>query len=321
MKQKRISKGKIFFILFLFAICSAIFWFINYMNFTKDVSVIIEEGSTPSAIISQIKEKNAIPYFNLIPNKILIKIVGSKIKTGVYKVSAGQSFLELVMKIRHGIAEKCSITFIPGKTIYAYKTQLEQNPDFRGTITHSVLEGEILPDTYTFFCGIQKNAVLKHAKEAMQKFLQEATANTDFATFYLKNRHEVIILASIVEKETSITSERNKIAAVFKNRLAIGMRLQTDPTVIYQESFGTGNLNRALTLKDLQKEGPYNTYRIAGLPIGAISNPSRESILAVLNPDETDAIYFVAKPNGNGQHNFARNYKEHLRNVKVYRKK
>ena len=291
------------------------------MRFNKDITITIEDGQTTSAIIKQIRETNAMPIINIIWGKIPQKIIGSKIQTGIYKAYKGDTLFRLAMKIRNGIAEKCSFTFIPGKTVYQYKQELAQNNDFRGPITAEVKDGEILPNTYTFFCGVSKNNVIKHAKEQMDYFIKNATSQIDFNNFYLKDTREIIILASIIEKETGIPGERTMVASVFKNRLRLGMKLQTDPTVIYQESNGTGELNRPITLNDLKKAGEYNTYVIPGLPAGAISNPSKESILAVINPDETDALYFVANELGDGRHNFANSYKEHLQNVEKYRKR
>jgi UPF0755 protein len=129
---------------------------------------------------------------------------------------------------------------------------------------------------------------------------------------------EALILASIVEKETGVASERGHVAGVFVNRLVRGMRLQSDPTVIYGLTDGEGALGRSLTRADLDRDHPYNTYKIAALPPGPIANPGRASIEAVLNPMDTEDLFFVA--DGNGGHVFAKTLKEHNRNVARWRK-
>lgn len=138
------------------------------------------------------------------------------------------------------------------------------------------------------------------------------------ASVPLENPQELLILASIVEKETGIPEERGLVASVFVNRLKKGMLLQTDPTVIYALTAGQKDLGRLLTRKDLTIDNPYNTYKYRGLPPGPICNPGRESLLAAANPEVSDYIFFVAS--GNGGHNFARSLKEHNRNVREWKK-
>jgi UPF0755 protein len=128
---------------------------------------------------------------------------------------------------------------------------------------------------------------------------------------------ELVTLASIVEKETAVASERPRVAAVFINRLRRGMRLQADPTVIYDLTGGDGPLGRRLLRSDLQRDGAYNTYRIDGLPPGPIANPGRDALAAVINPADVDYLYFVA--DGSGGHAFARTLREHNRNVTRWR--
>ena len=147
--------------------------------------------------------------------------------------------------------------------------------------------------------------------------MQQAWDERD-ADLPLKNKEEMLILASIVEKETGVASERPQVASVFINRLRKGMLLQTDPTVIYALTQGKTDLRRKLTLKDLETDNPYNTYKYAGLPPTPICNPGKAAIMAVAHPDKTPYLYFVAS--GNGGHNFARTLAEHNDNVRQWRR-
>ena len=240
------------------------------------------------------------------------------VRFGHYRFYSGESLLDFAKRVKSGDSERCAFTFVPGKTIYFYKTQLINDENFSGGVSVDIPEGGILPETYIHRCQTPRDKVLLYANRSMENFIGRAVTNIDMSNFYLKNINEILTLASIVEKETGVNDERAMVASVFKNRLKIGMRLQTDPTVIYQESNKAGELGRALTKEDLKVVGLYNTYTINGLPVGPISNPSMESIYAVLNPAETDYLYFVS--NGNGGHNFSKTYAEHLQFVDGYRK-
>jgi UPF0755 protein len=153
-------------------------------------------------------------------------------------------------------------------------------------------------------------------KNAMTQTIDELWEKRDKSNKVIKSKKDAIILASIVERETSLESERKIVASVFLNRLRIGMKLQSDPTIIYSFTFGDTSLERKITYKDINNKSEYNTYNIYGLPPSAISNPGRASIEAVLNPIKTDYLYFVAT--GYGGHNFSTNLKDHNKNVKEY---
>jgi UPF0755 protein len=178
-------------------------------------------------------------------------------------------------------------------------------------------EGSLLPETYHLSRGDGRTALIQRMKDDMAAALAELWAARD-AGLPLASKDEAVILASIVEKETGVPAERPLIAGVFFNRLARGMPLQSDPTVVYALTQGTGPLGRALTRADLKIESPYNTYRVAGLPPGPIANPGRAALRAVFKPAVTDALYFVA--DGTGGHAFAATLEEHNRNVAKWRK-
>ncbi len=177
-------------------------------------------------------------------------------------------------------------------------------------------EGSILPDTYNYERGTPRAQLLERAHAAMDRALERAWAARTPGVALL-NPQEALTLASIVERETARPEERPLVAAVFLNRLRLGMKLQTDPTVVYGASGGLGVLDHGLTRAELEHDDPYNTYRIPGLPPGPICMPGVASLQAATQPAQTDALYFVA--NGTGGHSFARTQADHLANVARWR--
>jgi UPF0755 protein len=175
-------------------------------------------------------------------------------------------------------------------------------------------EGSVLPNSYSYQRGEARSAVMKRMQAAMTKTLNELWPKRNPATV-VKTPQEAIILASIVEKETGKASERRMIAGVYSNRLRVGMKLDADPTVIYPITKGKP-LGRRILRSELNADNGYNTYARAGLPLGPIANPGKESIAAVLNPEPTQALYFVA--DGTGGHVFANTLAEHNANVRKW---
>ena len=250
------------------------------------------------------------------------------IRAGNYEITQGMTPRSLLQKLVQGEESLRSITLVEGWTFRQVRAAIAKDV-FLKHDTQSMTEAQIMaalgregvaaegrffPDTYTFAKGSSELAVLRRALHSMDKHLQQVWEQRQPGT-PLKSPDEALILASIVEKETGRASDRAEIAGVFVNRLRIGMRLQTDPTVIYGmgEAFD-GNLRR----RDLQTDTPWNTYTRAGLPPTPIAMPGRESLLAAVQPAATKAIYFVAR--GDGTSHFSATLDEHNRAVNRYQR-
>ena len=185
-----------------------------------------------------------------------------------------------------------------------------------GTVAAVPAEGSLAPESYDVTRGADRAELLERMTNRQSAILSELWPGRD-ADLPYDTPEQAMIMASIIEKETGVPNERGQVASVFVNRLRQGMRLQTDPTVIYGITKGEGTLGRGLRQSELRRETPYNTYVINGLPPGPIANPGRASIAAALHPDQTDLIYFVA--DGTGGHAFARTLEEHNQNVTAWR--
>ncbi|OHU96875.1 endolytic transglycosylase MltG [Pseudoalteromonas byunsanensis] len=243
------------------------------------------------------------------------------LKAGVYELK-GMTVLEAIGKIHRGEQKQFSFTIIAGDTFQNILKKLKNSPfvvypnDEQKLIEEMKLdsapEGWLLPETYHYEAYTSASSVLNRAKEKMQVVLQQAWQQR-MEALPLKEPYQVLILASIIEKETGYAPERATIASVFINRLNRNMRLQTDPTVIY----GLGDaFDGDIKRRHLKEHTPYNTYRIKGLPPTPIAMPSAEAIYAATQPEQTPYYYFVSK--GNGQHQFSKSLREHNQAVKKY---
>lgn len=212
---------------------------------------------------------------------------------------------------------RIKIELIPGTTVWQAVEGLKAAEFLSGEIAEVPGEGWLAPDQYEVRAGTDR-ATLLAEMEADQRARLAAAWENRADDLPLADDYEALILASIIEKETAVADERPQVASVFVNRLNQGIRLQTDPTVIYGVTGGEGVLGRGLRRSELDRETPYNTYRIAGLPPTPIANPSRAAIEAALNPDTTPYIFFVA--DGTGGHAFAETLDEHNRNVAAWRR-
>lgn len=286
------------------------------MPVNENVIFQIPRGATLEKI-ADILEQN-----KLIENRLYFVLYAKlgkiypKIKAGEYLVENDVSLQDVAELLASGNVYYRKITFPEGKTAAEIAEILYQNEYLEGDFA-DFADGEILPETYTFSRGDERQMIVEQSKAAMQKVLQQAWNEHD-ADLPLKNKEEMLVLASIVEKETGVAAERSQVASVFINRLRKGMLLQTDPTVIYAITQGKKEFGRSLTHKDLEIDSPYNTYKYAGLPPTPICNPGKAAIMAVAHPDKTPYLYFVAS--GNGGHNFARTLSEHNANVAKWRR-
>ncbi|NBM55110.1 endolytic transglycosylase MltG [Proteus vulgaris] len=264
--------------------------------------------------------------------QILLKVKPelSQFKAGTYRLTKGMSLRDVLLLIKSGKEAQFTIRFIEGSRLQDWQSIFEQAPQLT-TVAHTMdsdklreeigikpeianLEGWFAPDTYHYTAGTTDVAILKRAYQQMEKTLEEEWIKRDSDLPY-KSAYEMLIMASIIEKETGIDAERTKVASVFINRLKTNMRLQTDPTVIY----GLGDKYRGTIYRsDLNGYTPYNTYQIDGLPPTPIAMPSVASIRAAAHPADTRYLYFVA--DGTGGHKFSTTLNEHNKAVAQYRR-
>ncbi|MFV0492982.1 MAG: endolytic transglycosylase MltG [Pseudorhodobacter sp.] len=209
------------------------------------------------------------------------------------------------------------VTLAEGVTSWQVMESLKRADFLEGNLEERPGEGTLAPDSYEIARGMDRGELITQMQERQTRILNDLWAGRAEGLPY-ETPEEALIMASIVEKETGVPEERGQVASVFVNRLKSGMKLQTDPTVIYGVTKGEGVLGRGLRRSELRRETPWNTYVIEGLPPTPIANPGRESIAATLNPDETPYLYFVA--DGTGGHAFAQTLDEHNRNVAEWRK-
>ena len=237
-----------------------------------------------------------------------------RLKAGDYVIRSGASVAQIIRVIRSGAVARRFVTIPEGLSSQAVADILASRDDLTGPVD-AAPEGSILPETYEVRRGETRAAVTRRMQAAQADLLADLwTRRAENLPF--KTPDEAVTLASIVEKETAKADERPRIAAVFINRLDKGMRLETDPTVIYGLTGGLP-LGHGLRVSELAKRTPYNTYQVAGLPPTPIGNPGKASLVAALNPDKTNDLYFVA--DGKGGHVFAATFAEHQRNVAKWR--
>ncbi|WP_048647724.1 endolytic transglycosylase MltG [Nitratireductor soli] len=241
-----------------------------------------------------------------------------QLKAGEYEVKAGASMHEIMELLKSGRSVLYSLTIPEGQTVEQVFERIRDTAELSGELPAELpAEGSLAADTLRFTRGMDRTQVVAKLTEDQQKLVDGIWERRD-ADLPIKDKDEFVTLASIVEKETGRADERPRVAAVFINRLQRGMRLQSDPTIIYGLFGGKGKpSDRPIYRSDLDKKTPYNTYQIDGLPPTPIANPGRAALEAVANPSQTDELYFVA--DGTGGHVFAKTLKEHNENVARWR--
>ena len=306
------------FILLIIAVSIYLYLPDKYLD--HDRYFIIDKGSSFKTVTQKLHQEEIIQYPKIFYYTArLVKGYNFKVHHGEYLFTKNSSWQEIINKINGGQVHLRQLTIAEGLSADSVIKILNQNQYLSGDIDKStVKEGWLLPETYYYHYQEQRSELITRMQDAMIKTIDELWEQRD-ANILLKNKQEAIILASIVEKETGIAHERPLIASVFVNRLKKGMRLQSDPTIIYSFAFGNVDLEREIRRSDINNKSAINTYNIYGLPPTPICNPGIDSIKAVLNPPQTDYVYFVAKGDGSGEHNFSSNITDHNNYVTQYR--
>jgi UPF0755 protein len=278
--------------------------------------VLIPRGAGPVTMAKVLKDEGVLSYPLLFRVALMVEPNPKPVKAGEYEIPAHASMAAVADILQSGKLVQRRMTIPEGTTTSEVVDLVRKTEALTGEITLDLKEGDLLPETYFYSRDDTRDGLLSRMKEGMEKTLDE-TWRKRAAGLPLANRREALILASIVEKETAIPAERPRIAAVFFNRLRLGMKLESDPTTIYGLTGGKGPLNRDLTRADIQSTSSYNTYVVPRLPSGPICNPGRASILAVTQPAHDRSLYFVA--DGQGGHVFGRTVAEHNRNVERWK--
>lgn len=309
----------------LFIIMTGFIYYI-YHSFTsssinENTYFIVNKGDYFPVIVDNLTKQKLVNHkfkkIFLYSAKLLNKN-NLNIQAGEYLFEKDASLFDILQTLKNNKINYRKLTFAEGLSNDTILKIIDSTYGLTGDMpTESIKEGTLLPETYLYTYGDSKKDMIQRMQQAMTDFVnQEWEKRAKDLPF--KTKEELLSLASIIEKETGIPDERYKVASVFVNRLKKGMKLQSDPTVVYAFTKGNKDLEREIRQSDLTRVSEYNTYIINGIPKLPIANPGKDAIRATLNPAKTDYLYFVAT--GTGGHNFSKTLEEHNNYVKEYRK-
>ncbi|MEL7430118.1 MAG: endolytic transglycosylase MltG, partial [Pseudomonadota bacterium] len=294
------------------------YWFERPGPLETARTLVIEEGSSVAQISSKLLSNGVIDNDMIFRAWVRAYQAQGSLRAGEYLFEPEMSMLDVMETIRSGKGILHKVSIPEGWTVFQVFERLRENQILEGDLPEEMpAEGSLMPDTYPFQRGTTRVEVIERMKKAQSDFLAEVWERR-IDGLPISTPEEMVILASIVEKETGKADERPRVASVFINRLNKGMRLQSDPTILYGIFGGEGKpSDRPIFKSDIETPTPYNTYTIPALPPGPIANPGRASLEAVANPSRTEDLFFVA--NGTGGHAFAKTLDEHNQNVARWR--
>ena len=310
-----------FLIVIFLVIASAVYWAKNqYQNegpLKSDISFEVKKGDRFRNVSADLAKQG------IISNSVIFNVWAryakqdENLKFGNYMISSKSSMSEVLALITSGKAINEQITFPEGFTSYQIVERLKSKLELEGEIGPFPAEGSLAPDTYSYQKGDTRRDILKKMMDMQKDIINEAWILRSKDLPY-SNKKEAIIIASIIEKETSRNNELKLVSGVIMNRLKAGIPLGMDSTIVYEFTKGNPKNMRSIKQSDLKRDSKYNTRKFSGLPPSAIGNPGKLAIEAALNPVKTDFFYFVA--DGTGGHVFSKTLKEHNRNVVKWRK-
>jgi UPF0755 protein len=302
-------------------IASLIYWAKNQYQdegpLKSDISFEVKKGDIFRNVSADLAKQG------IITNSIIFNVWAryakqdENLKFGNYMISSKSSMSEVLALITSGKAINEQITFPEGFTSYQIVERLKSNIELKGEVGPLPVEGSLAPNTYSYQKGDTRRDILKKMMEMQRNIINKAWTSRS-KDLPISNKKEAIIIASIIEKETSRNNELKLVSGVIMNRLKSGIPLGMDSTIVYEFTKGNPKNMRSIKQSDLKRDSKYNTRKFTGLPPSAIGNPGQLAIEAALNPEQTDYIYFVA--DGSGGHVFAKTLKEHNRNVAKWRK-
>ena len=305
----------------LFAVAGYVFWAMQQWSAAGPLEApqrfVVASGASLQSASTALEAEGVITDASIFRMGARFEKAATLLKAGEYEIPPSASMEEVLGIIVSGRSIQYKITIAEGLTSWEVVQLLNAEDLLTGEIAEIPAEGSLAPNTYFFDRQEKRATIIRRMQQAQTRVLDDAWSERADG-LPLNSKEEALTLASIVEKETGVAAERDIVAGVFINRLNRGMRLQSDPTIIYGITKGQGPLGRGIRRSEINRATPYNTYVIDRLPPGPIANPGEASIRAVLNPAETTAIFFVA--DGTGGHAFADTLREHERNVAAWRK-